>query len=168
MIFSILIEEVGRDNRFDDLFHDVGADLFDIGLIRLRRNNDSLHAERTSVAVLDRDLRFAVRAKIRYRAVTTHLRKLSGQIMCHLDRHGHQLRRLITGVTKHQALIAGTTGVNTLRDVGRLRADSVHNAARVGVVPERSIVIADLVDGIADDLLIVDGGRGSDLSGYDG
>ena len=123
--------------------------------------------KRPAVAIFDRNLRFSVRTQIGNRAVAANLRSISRQIMGHLDRHRHQLGRLVTGKAEHQALIAGTAGINALRNIGRLRTDSVDNAAGVRIVADTRVVVADLFDSFANDLLVIDRRRRRDLTGND-
>ncbi len=82
------------------------------------------------------------------------------------DRRGHQLRRLIAGITKHDTLVAGALlgglfalgllGVHTLRDVGTLGGEVVVDEDFVGVENVVVIHIADAAHSLADDLADVD------------
>jgi hypothetical protein len=54
--------------------------------------------------------------------------------------------------------------VNTLSDIGGLLLDSNDDVAGLVVNTLLSIIIADLLESIADDLLVVDVGLGSDLT----
>jgi len=69
--------------------------------------------------------------------------------------------------SEHQALITGSAGVNTLCNVRRLCSHCVNDTAGIRIIAVRSIVIADLMDRIANDLLVVDLGRRCDFPGND-
>src|SRR5438270_13517222 len=105
------------------------------------------------VAIFDGHLRLAVGPEIRKLAAATHVRQLFGKIMSKLNRQRHQFGRLVAGVAKHQSLIAGTAGVYALGDVGRLSTNGVDDAAGVRIVSETRVVVTDLLNGIANDLL---------------
>src|SRR6185436_14572781 len=82
-----------------------------------------------------------------------------------LDRQGHQLRRFITGKTKHQPLIAGATRVDTHRDVGRLSVECRQDSAGVAVEAILGSGVTDLTNRFARDSGVVDYGVGRDLTG---
>ena len=98
--------------------------------------------------VLDRDLRLAVGAQVGQRPVLADRRQTLGQSLGNRDRQGHQHVGVVTGVSEHQALIAGALSVqlvgaviaalligivDALGDIGRLRADGDLNATGVAV-----------------------------------
>ena len=66
-----------------------------------------------------------------------------------MQRRGHQRRRLIAGIAEHDALVAGAlilvaAGIDTLRDMRRLRVEMV---LEVQVLPvEAALLIADMLD----------------------
>ncbi len=75
------------------------------------------------------------------------------------DRRRHQIRRLVAGVTEHDALVAGAffligarlQRVDALRDVGRLRMQQDLDLG--GLPVEAVLLVADVLDGVARDLL---------------
>ena len=69
-----------------------------------------------------------------------------------MNRHRHELGRLVARVAEHHPLVAGAAGVHTHRDVGRLAVDGAQHRARLRVEAERRIGVADVGDGRADDV----------------
>ena len=84
------------------------------------------------------------------------------------DRERHQLVGLGARVAEHQALVAGAARVDAHRDVGRLAVDRRDDRAGFGVEPELAARVPDVVDGLANHLLVVDDGRRRDLAGDEG
>ena len=87
-------------------------------------------------------------------------------------RQRHALLGLIGGIAEHQTLISGPDVVvglllvHSLGDIGRLLFDGDEDVH--GLVVEAFLrgIVADLFDGVTDDLLIVEVGRGGDLSAH--
>jgi hypothetical protein len=90
------------------------------------------------------------------------------------DRRRHQVRRLVGGVTEHDALIAGALflvgaglqRVDALRDVGGLRMQQDLDVA--GFPVEAFLLVADVLDRRADhafDLVVGDGFGTAGLAG---
>ena len=87
-------------------------------------------------------------------------------------RHRHQFRRFVTGVTKHQALVAGTllgehalAFCDPLGDIRRLAINRGQNGTGLIVETHRRVIIADLLDGLADDIRHIDIRTGGDFTG---
>ena len=72
--------------------------------------------------------------------------------MRELNRHRHELGRLIRGVAEHHSLIARTARVDALRDVRRLAIDGAEHGARLSVEAEARVVVADRRDRAAHDI----------------
>ncbi len=90
-------------------------------------------------------------------------------------RHWHQHLGFGTGITKHQALIAGSlieiessALVNPLSDIWRLFVDGGQHRTRLPIEPHIRGVIANLTDGLADNRGHVHPGLGGDLAGNQG
>ena len=99
-------------------------------------------------------------------AALADLGELPGHGVGVLDRHRHQLGRLVAGVAEHHALVAGALpGVDALGDVGRLLVDRHQHRAGVGVEAHGAVGVADLADGLADQARVVEPGAGGDLAG---
>ena len=147
----------------------VATDALERGVLEvLGRDDDGVHPARAPVGVLDGDLGLAIGPEIGQRLVLAHLCQLPRQLMRQLDRHRHQLGRLVTGEAEHHALVAGATGVDTLGDIRRLPVDRDDDAHRVGVEAETGMVIAGLFDGVPDDVAHLDVCIGRDLADDEG
>ena len=163
------VQRLVRQVRQDGLEHV----LADVGIQRLLEvdavgvlggNHHGVESGRDVVLVLDGDLRLAVRAQIRQRAVLAHLGQPPRQPVCQCDRQRHQLRGVADRVAEHQALVAGALGVQRVRgaldarlvrgvdalsDVGRLTADADVDAAGLPVEALVRVVVADVEDALA-------------------
>ena len=133
----------------------------------LHRDDHRGDAHRRVAVVFHRDLHLAVRTDVgdnaghagdfqqRYKALGNH------------HRHGQIFGRLIAGVADHNALIACTEGVLVL-SLSQFRLDSARNVGAlvmdvaVNLVALR--VIADIAQGVADDVEHVGLGRGRDFA----
>ena len=89
-----------------------------------------------------------------------------------IDRQRHQLRRLIARITEHQSLIAcalieiqAAAFVDALRDVGRLLVVRDQHGAALVVDAVVGVVIADALDRLARDALVIDHRVRGDLAG---
>ena len=170
-------------NCIDDILADVLMDLLLCYLlVMLRGDNDCLQTNRLVVLViLNGYLRLSVCAKISKRSVLSHFRKLSGQLVCKVDGIRHILRCLVRCIAEHHALIAGTDGLDLfvrhaalscleclVNTHGNIRGLLIHchkNSAGICIKALGGIVIADLTDGVADNLLIVNDSLCRDLTG---
>jgi len=142
--------------------------------VMLGRQHDGVDGVGLAVDVTDRHLRFGVRAQPRQAAILAQFGLALGKAVREVDRHRHQDRRFAAGVAEHQALVAGALveiivvrAIHALGDVGRLLADSDQH--RAGVVVETNLgrIVADALDGLPRDLVVVDDRRGGDLAGDD-
>jgi len=125
-------------------------------------NDDVGNGHGLAVLIHHGDLRFGVRAQPRDFAALADVRQFAAEAVGEHDRRGHQFGRFIAGVTKHQALVAGTlfvglltlgfAGVHALGDVGGLLGDNYIYKHAVGMKDVIVIDIADLADGRARDL----------------
>ena len=145
------------------------------GATHLGRDDDGVDHERLNRAVgvllvLDRDLRLAVGAEPPERAVLAHV----GEGLAELGRHQvgerHARLGLVRGVAEHDALVARAdvevrlADVHAAGNVGRLLVDADEHLARVARealrVDRREVVLerveADLLDLVADDLVVVE------------
>ena len=80
----------------------------------LRGNHHAIHAHRAAVNIFDCDLGFSIGTEELQTVLLADFRKAAGQLMRKLDRHRHQLGRLIARETEHQALIARAAGIHSL------------------------------------------------------
>ena len=73
----------------------------------------------------------------------------------------------VAGVAEHQPLVAGPAGVHALGDVGGLLMNRREHGAGLGVEAELRARVADILDGVADDLRKIDVTAGRDFAGDD-
>ena len=174
MVDGPVVQERGGNDLLDDLFQDLPPQILGRDLLRvLGRDNDSVDPKRDGRAavllVLHGDLGLGVRPEPRENAVAARGREGSVELMGEHDREGHALRRLIGRVSKHDALVSRTVVleravVEALRDVWALLLDGDEDVARLVVEALLRRVIPDLLDGVADDLLVVEPRLGGDLA----
>ena len=96
VIGRALVEVGGGDDRMDDLGDDLAADLLvrDLGRV-LRRNHHCLDSRGLAIDILDGHLALAVGTEVIEDAFLANQGKALGKAMCDLDRHRHQLQRLV-------------------------------------------------------------------------
>ena len=179
VVNGAVVNHLLGENRGDDLLHDDLANglVIDLRAV-LSGDDDSVNADWNEVAlvllvllVLDGHLRLCVRAEPGDGPVLAQcghtLNELSGKNVS----HRHELNGLVGGVAEHDALVAGAdvlvdTAVaeDALGDVGALLFDGDEDRAGVVVEALGAVVVADLLDGLADDLVVVDDGGGGNLA----
>ena len=166
VVLGVLVEPLGGQHGLDDVLEDVGVEIFvRDGVGVLAGDDDGVNARWLAVlAVLDRDLAFAVGAQVRQLAALAHCGELAAELVRERDGRGHQLGGIVRGVAKHHALVAGAAGVNALGDVARLLVDAGDDGAGVGVEAVKRVVVADGGDDAAHQRLEVDVGLGGDFA----
>ena len=174
MIDSPVIKEIIGDNLLDDLFQDLFPEVLRRDLLSvLCGNDDGVYTQRDSRAavllVLDRDLSLRIRAEPREKPRAA----CRGQCRIELvgERNGkrHILRCLVGGITKHNALVTRAmilerAMVKALGNIGRLLLDGNEDVASLVVKALVRIVVADVLDGISDNFLVVELSLGRDLA----
>ena len=106
--------------------------------------------------ILDGDLGFGVGAEEINFVLLADLGKLLGELMRQLDRHGHQLGSFVASVAEHHALVASAASINAHGDVGRLAFHGGHDAAGFGVKAVLGAVVANVVDHLAGNRLVIE------------
>ena len=168
-----LASRLPGEHRLDDLFDHGLLDVFVLDVrMMLRRQHDGVDLRRLAVDVFHRDLRLRVRAQPLELAVLAQLGLLLDQAVREVDRQRHEAVGLGARVAEHHALVAralfevqALAFVDALRDVGRLLVVGHEHGATLVVDAVVGVVVADLLDGVARDLLEVDDGAGGDLAG---
>ena len=153
------------------MLDEVFADLGELHIfIVLRRDDDRVDSDRLAIFIEHRDLRLAVRAQVRKRAVLADLCEAACKAVCQRDGQRHVLLRLVRRIAEHHALVACADGVfdihvalarlerlvDPLSDVRRLLVERDENAAGVGIKAVLGARVADLAHRLADDLRDVD------------
>ena len=159
--FRGLIEHFSGDHWLDD-FLDHGFAQIAIGnfVAMLRRNHHGIDSNRAAVGILDGNLGFGVGAEEIHFVLLADLSDFMSELVSKLNGHGHQLGCFIARVAEHHALVSGAAGINAHGDVWRLAFHGGHHAAGLGVKAVLSAVVANFVDHLADNRLVIeDAGR---------
>src|SRR5581483_795854 len=179
---NVVVPELLGDARpnhlLDDLPLGLLADgvllLVQHGFIVLGGDDDRVNARRPLADVLNGHLALAVGPEPRQLALLPRLGQPLDKPVGHVDRQGHQLRRLVAGVAEHQALVAGALlllvvlgAIDAAGDVGALAVNGAYDAAGVVIEADLGMDVANLLDRVAGDLGRVDVGFGGHLAGED-
>ena len=175
VVDGLLIEVLGGDGGLDDLLKDLLAELLggDLGSV-LSGDDDGVNAEGNNgaivVLVLNGDLGLGVGAEPREGAIAAGSGHGSVELVGEEEGQGEELGSLVSGITEHDTLITGTevletvVKVKTLSDIGRLLLNGNEEVAGLVVEALGGVIIADVLDGVADNLLVVELGLGGDLT----
>lgn len=175
MVDGLVAEVLGGDDLLDDLLLDLLAELLsgDIGRVLSRDNNgvDALRDNGTVVVlVLNGDLGLGVGSEPGQRTVAASSGHGSVQLVGEEESEGEELGCLVSGITEHDTLVTSTEllesllVVKTLSDIGRLLLNGDEQVAGLVVKTLGRVIIADVLDGVTDDLLVVELGLGGDLT----
>lgn len=175
VVDSAVIKKVGWDDLLDDLLQDLlsedlGGDFFTV----LGAYDDGVNADRLDsavvVSIFNSDLGLGVRAEPWEGAVLAGILHGTVKLVGELDGQREEFRGLVGGVSEHDTLVTGTqllqslVVVKTLSNVRRLLLDGNKDVAGLVVEPLGRVIIADILDGISDDFLVVKTGLGGDLT----
>ena len=174
VVNGAIVKEMGRNDLLDDLVKNLLAELLGRNLLGvLSRNDDGVNTERdggaTVLLVLDGDLGLGVRAEP-WESTCPPCDGESGvELVSQDDGQWHVLLGLIGSVAEHDTLVTGTevlegTVVETLSDIGRLLLNGNENVAGLVIEALGGVIVANLLNGLTDDLLEVDGGLGCDFA----
>lgn len=174
MVDGVLIKQIGRDDLLDDFLKDLGTEIGGGDFLGvLGGNDDGVDPQRdgstTILLVLDGDLGLRVGAEPGKGAGATSNSHGGVELVGKHDGEGHQLLGLVCRVSEHDTLVTGTVileraVVETLGDIGRLLLDRDENVAGLVVEALGRVVVANLLNGLADNLLVVDLGLGGDFT----
>ena len=175
MVDGIVVKVLLRDDLLDDLLLDFLAKLLggDVGRVLCAHDNsvNALGHDCTSVVlVFHGDLSLGIRSQPLQRAIVPRIRHGRVELVRQLDSQRQVLRRLIRSIPKHDTLITRTQllqrllVVQTLRDIGALLLNGNEDIAGLVVEALLRAVVANVLDGLTNDLLVVDAGLGGDLA----
>lgn len=175
MVDGLVIKVLGGDGLLDDLLEDLLAELLGGDVLAvLSRDDDSVDAERDDgtvvVLVLNGDLGLGVGTEPRERAIAAGGRHGSVKLVGEEESEGEELGGLVGGITEHDTLITSTEvleaviQVKTLSDIGGLLLDGDEEVQSLVVEALGGVIVADVLDGLADNLLVVELGLGGDLA----
>lgn len=175
MVDGVVVNVLGRDGRLDDLLKNLLAKLLggDVGRV-LGRNDDGVDTDGDNgavvVLVLDGDLSLGVGAEPWERAIATGSRHGSVELVSELESEGEELRGLIGSITEHDTLVTSTKllkglfVVQTLSNIGGLLLNGDEQVEGLVVETLGRVIVTNVLDGIADNLLVVELGLGGDLT----
>jgi len=172
---GLVINELSRDDLADDVLTELALDgLVSHSLVVLSGDDDGVDTDRNRDTVLhlveDRDLSLTIRADPRASAVLADLSEASTELGSEDVSKGHELLGLISSITEHVTLVTsanllgGLVDVDTLGNIGGLLLNSNDDVAGLVVNTLLGVVVADLLEGLAHDSLVVHLSLGSDLT----
>lgn len=175
MVDGLVIKVLCGDGLLDDLLEDLLAELLGGDVLAvLSRDDDSVDAERDDgtivVLVLNGDLGLGVGTEPGERAIAAGGRHGSVKLVGEEESEGEELGGLVGGITEHDALITSTEvleaviQVKTLSDIGGLLLDGDEEVQGLVVEALGGVIVADVLDGLANNLLVVELGLGGDLA----
>lgn len=175
MVDGLVVEELLGDDLLDDLLLQLLAELLGGDVLGvLGGDDDGVDALGNDgavvVLVLDGDLGLGVGAEPGEGAVAAGGGHCRVELVGEEGGQGEELRGLVGGVAEHDALVTGAEllegllVVETLGDVGRLLLDGDEQVAGLVVEALGGVIVADVLDGVTNDLLVVDLGLGGDLT----
>jgi len=174
-VLGVGVQVLGRDDGLDDVLHEVLLDLL-VGdtILVLGGDEHGVDAlgDDLSVNLLDlhRHLDLSVGADPRDQAALANLSEASAELGGKEVGHGHALIGLVRGISEHESLVTsanvlnGTTDVNSLGNVRGLLLEGDDDVGSLVVHALLSGVVSNALDGVADDLLVVDLSLGGDLA----
>jgi len=174
---GLFVKVLRRNHRLDNMLLEVCSNLV-IGdsLVMLGGDQDGVHTDgdhgAALIAVLDSDLGLAVRPDPGTGAILAYLGEASADLGGKHMAEGHELRGLISSITKHDALVTSTdilralgeVSMHALGDVRRLLLDVHKHLAAVSVKANIIRDEANVAAGVTHNLLVVNGGLRGDLT----
>src|SRR5690606_30166177 len=175
MVDSLLIEVLGWDGSLDDLLEDFLAELLSGDVLRvLGRDDDSLDLlwddSTTIVLILNGDLGLGVWAQPWKGAITTGLGHVGVELMGEEEGQWEEFWGLVGGISEHDTLVTSSKllkcllVVKTLGDIWRLLLNSDQDVAGLVVETLSGVIVTDILDGVTDDLLVIEVGLGGDFT----
>jgi len=172
---GVVVHVLGGDDFLDHAGHENLSHGLELNvLVVLHGDDDRVHTLGDASAILERvlarDLGLGVGSEPLAGSVTPEVSHSLVKLVSEDDGERHSFLSLVRGVAEHQTLITGTslilitTNVDTLGNVGRLLFESDKDVAGLVVESLRGVIIADVLDRVTDDLLVVDDSLGSDFT----
>ena len=167
MVDGVIIKVLGGNGSLDDLLLDLLAELLSGDILGVLGRNDNgvdtLGDNGTTVLlVLDGDLSLGVRTQPGERTVSAGSSHGGVQLVGELESEGEELRGLVGGISEHDTLVTSAEllesllVVETLSDIRRLLLNGDEQVAGLVVKALVGAIVTDVLDGITDDLLVVD------------
>jgi hypothetical protein len=175
VVDSLLSQVLSRDDLLDNLLQDLlsqflGGD----GLGVLSGHNDGVdllgNNSTVVVLVLNGDLSLGIRSEPWEASVPAGSRHSGVELVCQLKGQGEEFWGLIGGISEHDTLVTSTEllksllVVETLSDIGGLLLNGNENVASLVVESLGRVIVSNVLDGVTDDLLVIEMCLGSDLA----
>ena len=175
MVDGLVVEVLGGDGLLDDLVKDLLAEVLGGDVVGvLGGDDDGVDADGDDstvvVLVLNSDLGLGVGSQPRQRAVAAGSRHGSVELVGEGESEGEELGGLVGGITEHDTLVTSTEAlesllvVQTLGNIGRLLLNSNEQVEGLVVETLGGVIVTDVLDGVTDDLLVVNLGLGGDFT----
>jgi hypothetical protein len=177
VVDGLFINVLGWDGLKNNLFLDLLSQLLggDISAV-LGRDDNCVNTERNDGAVVmlvfNGDLGLGVWAEPRKSTVSSGSRHGGIQLVRHEEGEGEKFGGLVSGIAKHDTLITSTEVlesllvVETLGNIWGLLLNGNEEVKCLVVETLGRVIVADVLDGISDNLLVVQLGLGGDLTKY--
>mmetsp|Transcript_68755 Transcript_68755/g.103690 ORF Transcript_68755/g.103690 Transcript_68755/m.103690 type:complete len:201 (+) Transcript_68755:717-1319(+) len=174
MVDGVFVQVFFGDDWLDDMFHQITGNLFVSHIFRmLARNNDGMatNRDRNTILkfVLAGNLGLGIRTDPITGSVLTNFRDFGSQLRRQHVRQGHHRLGFVGRISEHDSLVTGSKilhlgGVDGLGNIRRLLLNGDNDVASLVVKALRRVVVANVLDGIPNDLLVVDSGRSGNLT----
>jgi hypothetical protein len=175
VVDRLVVKKVRGDDLLDDLLGDLLAELLGRDVLGVLCGDDNgvdpLGDDGAIVVlVLDGNLSLGVRSQPGQGAVPAGGRERRVQLVSEKVAEGVQLGGFVSGITKHDTLVTGTELlkclliVQALSDIRGLLLNGDQEVEGLVVEALGRVIIANVLDGITDNLLVVDVGLCGDLA----
>lgn len=176
MVDSLLVEVFGGDDEVDNVLLESGSDLLvGDGGGMLSGDYDSVNSDGgdftiSLLLVFDGDLRLGVGSEPRENSLVSAFTKTSAQVGGEDVGKRHHFGCLIGGISEHVSLISstnffdGASFMNSLSNIGALLFDGDQNVASLVIESLGRIIESDSLNGITDDLLVINLGLGGNFT----
>lgn len=115
-------------------------------------DDDGAGFDRAAIDIFESELGLRIRAQVFENSRMTGFRQGRAEWRGKINRGRHQVRRFLTGITEHDALISGTfvfaaSSIDAYADVSGLSMETAINL--YGLPVEAFLFVADFFDGVA-------------------
>jgi hypothetical protein len=174
VVDSVGVQVLFGDNNLNDVLHEVAGDLLVSDILGvLARDNNSVatdgYRDTVDQVVFASDLGLGIGADPVAGSVLADLADLGSELSGQHVSQRHQSLGLVSGVSKHDSLVTSTEifhlgGIDGLGNIGGLFLDGNNDVACLVVKTLGWVIVTDILDGITDNLFVVDSGSGGDFS----
>jgi hypothetical protein len=168
VVLGVGIHQVLGDDRVDDQLADLSPQFLGGNMIAvLGGNDDGVDPLGLAINILNAHLGLAVGTEEIDQPGFADFGKPPRQSVSQHDRQRHQFRRFIAGVTEHETLIAGSSGIHAHGDIRRLALNGIQHAAGLAIKAKVRVGVTHLFDRLPRNSGNIDITGSRDLPGYD-